>query len=117
MAWKVTYFTTPLGDNPIEEFLISLESSSRTKVLRTFQHIREFGLQSVVSHLRKLEGSPFWEIRVLGRDNIRTIYIVPMPQTVLVLHGFVKKSQKTPPGEITISEKRYDIWKKMNIDN
>ncbi|TSC85996.1 MAG: hypothetical protein G01um101416_760 [Microgenomates group bacterium Gr01-1014_16] len=117
MSWKVVYFVTPSGDNPIEDFLVSLESASRAKILRVFQHIREFGLQSVVSHLRKLEGSSFWEVRILGRDNIRTIYIVPLPQTVLVLHGFVKKSEKTPIKQLTISENRYKIWKELNLDN
>lgn len=67
-------------------------------------------MESVLPHTKKLSGTPFWEIRVLGRDNIRVIYIVQTEKTVIVLHGFIKKKQKTPTKEILIADKRYQEW-------
>lgn len=67
-------------------------------------------LQSVIPHVKKLSGTPFWEIRILGRDNIRTIYAVPEQKQVLILHGFVKKSPKTPTKEIKIALNRFQEY-------
>ena len=106
-AWKVIYYTTTSGDNPVSDFLDSINQQSQSKILRVLHNIREYGLQSVIPHIKKLTGTPFWEIRVLGKDNIRVIYVVPAQFTILVLHGFSKKSQKTPVKELEITSQRY----------
>ena len=46
----------------------------------------------------------------MGQDNIRVIYVVVAKDGVLALHGFVKKSQKTPNREISIAISRYNEW-------
>jgi phage-related protein len=48
-----------------------------------------------------------WEIRVSGRDGIgRGIYVVASGQRVVVLHVFIKKTQKTPDRALQIASKR-----------
>lgn len=56
-----------------------------------------FGPQRVgMPHVRPLEGK-LWEIRMAGRDGIaRAIYVTRTKQRLVVLHVFVKKTQKTP---------------------
>ena len=108
----VYYYISPKGENPVKEFLDSLEENQQAKVLRIFQHIQEHGLQAVLPHLKKLTGTPLWEMRILGKDNIRILYIVPQGDAVLVLHGFVKKRQKTPQKEIETALQRYELWKR-----
>lgn len=103
IKWQVIYFIDSQGNNPVSEFLDSLSDDQQSKVLRILHNIREYGLNSVIPHLKKLSGTPLWEIRILGRDNIRVIYVVPDRLKVLVLHGFIKKKQKTPPKEIEIA--------------
>lgn len=61
--------------------------------------------------MEKIEGTSLWEIRILGKDNIRTIYAIPGEKIVLILHGFIKKKQKTPLKHIEIALKRYKDWK------
>ncbi|MEK7164161.1 MAG: type II toxin-antitoxin system RelE/ParE family toxin [Patescibacteria group bacterium] len=112
-SWKVTYYTSKDGKNPVRDFLDECNKKQQSKLLRIISNINQYGLLSVVPHLKKLEGFPFWEIKILGRDNIRVIYTVMIGQEVLLLHGFFKKSQKTPLSEISISMKRYKEW----IDN
>lgn len=107
LKWQVIYYVSPEGNNPVSDFLDSLSESQQAKLLRIFHYIKEYGLQSVIPHVRKLSGTPFWEIRILGRDNIRAIYVVPEQKQVLILHGFVKKSPKTPPKEIDIALNRF----------
>ena len=95
----------------MSDFLDSLSPGQQTKLLRIFHNINENGLNSVIPHLKKLEGTPFWEIRVLGKDNLRVIYIVPTQFYVLLLHGFSKKKQKTPSKELQKAASRFKEWK------
>lgn len=108
--WKIAYYTSRSGDNPVSDFLDTLEKSSQSKVLRILHNIQEYGLDSVIPHTKKLSGTPFWEIRILGHDSIRVIYVVPTKFQVLVLHGFKKKTQKTPLKEIETVSRRYQEY-------
>jgi phage-related protein len=106
----IHYYISSRGENPVKEFLDSLQENQQAKILRIFQYIEEYGLQVVLPHIKKLAGSPLWEIRILGKDNIRILYIIAEKNAILVLHGFIKKKQKTPHKEIDIAINRYKIW-------
>ena len=70
-------------------------------------NIQEYGLSVAIPHIKKLTGTSLWEIRILGNDSIRLLYVVIDKDGILVLHGFIKKSQKTPYKEIDIATSRY----------
>ena len=59
-------------------------------------------------------GTNLWEIRILGKDNIRAIYALIYNNQILIVHGFIKKSQKTPVKDINLSLARYKDWEKRN---
>lgn len=105
--WKIIYYISSSEDNPFSDFLDTLEHSSQSKILRVLHNIQEYGLDSAIPHIKKLSGTPFWEIRILGKDSIRVIYVMPAKFQVFVLHGFKKKTQKTPLKELEIASKRY----------
>jgi|SRR3989344_2395891 len=107
---KILYYVTLSGDNPFSNFLDQLSNNQQTKILRIFSNIKVYGLSSILPHVKKLSGTPFWEIRILGKDNIRVVYICPLKETVLVLHGFIKKSQKTPAREMETVLQRHKEW-------
>ena len=107
---KVIYYTTETGENPVDEFINSLSEKQQRKLLRIIAHIVLYGLESVIPHLKRLTGTPLWEVRVLGRDNIRIFYVLMHEEKVLLLHGFVKKVQKTPTREIEIAITRFKEW-------
>lgn len=112
MEQKVTviYYTTAQGENPVSDFLDSLSQLQQAKILRVLTYMKEYGISSVLPHVKKLTGTLLWEIRILGKDNIRVLYVMPTRQEVLVLHGFIKKKQKTPLKEITIALHRLADW-------
>ena len=57
-------------------------------------------------HVKQLRGK-LWEMRMSGRDGIaRSIYVAATGRRVIVLHTFVKKTQKTPPSAIAIATTR-----------
>lgn len=106
---RVEYFISPRLENPVKDFLNSLTQKQKAKILRIIQNIEVYGLNSVIPHLKKLSGTPFWEIRILGKDNIRVIYIVPNKVSITLLHGFEKKTQKTSSKDLSIATKRYEM--------
>ena len=91
---EVYYYITPRGENVVREFILSLEKHQQIKVRRILMTIEKYGLDPIVSHIKKLTGTPLWEIRLLGKDNIRILYVLPDKDVILVLHGFTKKTQK-----------------------
>jgi phage-related protein len=107
---KIIYYTTIWGENPVRDFLDSLSSKQQSKLLRAISYMEVYGLISILPHVKKLTGTPFWEIRILGRDNLRIIYISVLDDHVLLLHGFIKKTQKASPRDIQTAILRYNDW-------
>lgn len=106
----IYYYTSPAGSNPIKQFLDSLTPQQQVKILRIFQYIKEYGLLSHLPQIKKITGTPLWEIRILGKHNLRILYVVPNKNLVLMLHGFIKKTNKTPHKELKTALNRYQEW-------
>jgi len=112
MVNRIIYYITPSGGNPVKDFLDSLQKSQKAKVFRIFQTFNLYGLTSIIPHTKKLTGTPLWEIRIKGKDSIRIIYIMQTKRSILVLHGFIKRTQKTPQKELRLAIQRYEDWRK-----
>lgn len=93
---------TPNVDNLVKEFL-DASPFAKLKVSRIFSHIKEFGLTSNIPHIKKLTGTLLWEIRILGQDNLKILYITRAEKEILHLNAFEKKTDKTPPKKIKIA--------------
>src|SRR5216684_4501831 len=79
----------------------------RLAFLRISELLESFGPQRVgLPHVRPL-GEKLWEMRLTGRDGIgRAIYTAAAGRRLVVLHAFVKKTQKTPHRAIDLALKR-----------
>jgi len=107
---NVIYYTTLKGEVPVKDFISSLSSSDKAKISRVILSIEHYGLIIAIRHIKKLTGTPLWEIRILGQNSIRVLYATFEKDVVILLHGFVKKSQKTPGKELSIAAKRLQEW-------
>lgn len=107
----VYYYISPNGNNPVKGFIASLEVRQQVKVRRILILAQTYGLESIRPYVKKLSGSPLWEIRILGKDNIRVLYVAISGNAIVALHGFYKKTQKTPPKEIETALTRLKFWK------
>lgn len=85
-------------DSDLEKFIKSLEKMTIAKVLRTIDLLELFGNRLGLPHSKKVARYLF-ELRVRGTQEVRILYAFDKGATVL-LHGFVKKSQKIPRKEI-----------------
>lgn len=104
--WRIVYWRSMEGNNPVYEFINNLEYNARTKVYYILELLKEYGVTVGAPHIKKVIGTPLWEIRVLGKDNIRIFYVTQTDKAFLLLHGFKKKIQKTSPKEIKIALER-----------
>jgi phage-related protein len=103
---EIIFYDTDFGDKPVEEFLAKLEPDARAKVVRTLELLRA---QQIVpaKFWKKLTGSTLWEVRVEYAGNIyRILATTAKGNRVILLHGFQKKSQKTPGQDMEIAQQR-----------
>lgn len=104
---KVSFYTPPGKVSPIKKFLDLCQPSLRTKILRQFKYVEEYGLNPAIPNIKKIGGTSLWELRILGKDNIRIICVSRQKREIKVLHIFRKKKQKTPAKEISLAIKRH----------
>lgn len=91
-------------DDSIDEFIKSLEELTIAKVLRTIELLEEYGPRLGMPHSKKVETNLF-ELRIRGQQEIRIFYTFHKSSAIL-LHGYTKKSQKTPKNELKTAQKR-----------
>lgn len=108
---RVIYYTTALKESPPKNFIESLPAFQARKVGRVLAYIKQYGLITAIHHVKKLTGTPLWEIRILGQDNIRVLYAIKDQDAIIILHGFIKKAQKTPLKELGTALNRLEDWK------
>ncbi len=91
----------------VDAELAVLPSDMRARLVRIAELIEAVGLPSVKEpHVRHIRG-PLWEIRLKGKAGIaRALYVTAREQRVVVLRAFIKKTEKTPPGEIELALQR-----------
>jgi phage-related protein len=66
----------------------------------------EFGPNLGMPHTRALKDKLF-ELRMKGKEGIgRVFFCAKISKNIIILHSFIKKSQKTPEKEIRIARKR-----------
>ena len=88
-------------DSQLEKFIQSLDKPTIAKVLRVIDFLELFGSQLGMPHTKKITNRLF-ELRVRGQQEIRIFYTF-RNKIVVLLHGFVKKSDKIPRKEINIA--------------
>ncbi len=100
----VTFYKTDSGREPVRDWIVSLTDDQRKTVgtdIRKAQPEWPIGLP----HVRPL-GAGLHEVRSNFPEGIaRTLFLVDGEEMIL-LHGFIKKTQKTPPDDLALARKR-----------
>lgn len=110
--WKIIYYVSPSGAIPVKEFLDQAKPSVKAKAFRILFNIREYGLMTAIPHVKKLTGTILWEIRIVGEDSIRILYVTRTQQRILLLHAFYKKKQETSKKELNTALTRLETYEK-----
>lgn len=105
MEWKIVAFESLRGEKPIEEFLQNLESKAQSKMIQLVDLLASHGPYLGMPYAKKITRN-IYELRARGREEVRVFYGFK-GQAIYLLHGFRKKTQKTPQKEIDIATKRF----------
>lgn len=74
--------------------------------MRQIMYVQEYGLSFAIPNIKKIRNTDIWELRILGKDNVRLFCVSQKDRTIKILHIFKKKSQKTPTKELALAMKR-----------
>ena len=102
---NVVFYKTPAGNEPVREWLISLEQEDKKTIgadIKTVEYGWPIGMP-----VSKPLGNNLYEVRshISSKRIARVIFII-MDNYMILLNGFIKKTQKTPINEINLALKR-----------
>ena len=104
---KITslFYENANGKKPVREWLLSLDKADRKIIGEDIKTV-EYGFPIGMPICRKL-GSKLYEVRSnISDKRIARVIFTVMSDYMVLLHGFIKKDQKTPKSEINLAEKR-----------
>lgn len=104
--YKVLYYKSHNGKSEVVDFIFKSTGKIKSKISNQVKHLKEFGLSRINPSIRKLTNTPLWEVRILGRDNIR-MFCCAVDSQIVIFHVFFKKQQKTSTQDIKLALKRY----------
>lgn len=108
--WTLEFYIDEREGSPVEEFLNFLDLKTKARFRWSMEQLRIRNVQAREPLVRHLEGD-LWELREESRTNIyRVIYFFFTGKRIVFLHGFQKKSQKTPNREFEIAKQRYHMF-------
>ena len=100
--WSIVFYLDHRGKSPPLDFINSLPVMEQAKIRNTLRLLREFGTHLSMPHAKHIEGK-LWELRPGG---VRLFYFTYIDQQFVILHGYIKKSNKAPINEIELALNR-----------
>ncbi|MBT4526577.1 MAG: type II toxin-antitoxin system RelE/ParE family toxin [Deltaproteobacteria bacterium] len=101
MKWQIKYF-----NNNLEDDILNLPEGLLARYLRLTDLMLQFGANLGLPHTKAIESGLF-ELRVKSKEGIaRVFFCTKIGKKIVMLHSFIKKSQKTPKKEINIAKSR-----------
>ena len=102
MTWKIEY---PYKD--VEQFVLKLPPGLSARYLHLTDLMITFGSNLGMPHTKAMSDGLF-ELRIKSKEGIgRVFYCTLIGKRIVMLHGFVKKAQKTPSKELRKAKLRF----------
>ena len=109
---KVVFYQTTQNNQPCRSFLLTLTKEDRQEVGADIFAVQK-GFPMGLPLCRKMD-TDLWEIRSTVTDGICRIFFTVEENMIILLHGFIKKSQRTPQTELTTAKNRLKDFKEQN---
>jgi phage-related protein len=101
VAWSATFF-----NDRVEAEILGFEPGFVARFIRYAERMELFGPDLGMPHTRAMGGGLF-ELRIKAAEGIaRVFYCTVVNRRIVILHQFVKKSDKTPPKELEVARRR-----------
>jgi len=112
--WNIIFYEKENGTVPVQEFLDSLPEKHHAKALRDIDVLEKYGTALTEPNVKHIKGK-LWELRIKSASDIsRIFYFVSIGKNIVLLHGFVKKSQKTPNRETETAKSYLEDYQRRN---
>ena len=103
---KGFWYTTDSGRSPVEEKINELPLPDQAKIYAYIEKLAEFGYRRGVPFVKPMDGK-IKELRIpLSPGQYRIFFFFHQGENFYLLHGFLKKTRKTPPKEIDVARNR-----------
>lgn len=111
--WSVVFYVDEKGKELVREFLDSLDLKTKTRFDWSIEQLRIRNITARDPLVKHIEGK-IWELREESTTNIyRLMYFFFTGKQIVFLHGFQKKSTKTPRKDIEIAKGRLKRFLKL----
>jgi len=101
MSWRVTFYS-----ERVEKEILEFPTGILADLLHILEMIEDLGPNLGKPHTAPMGGGLF-EIRAKGKEGIgRSFFAIAVNDEIVILHSFIKKSQKTPKKELDKARKR-----------
>jgi len=104
---NVIFYKKSSGTEPVKDWLKDLSKEDMKLIGQDLKTV-EFGWPMGMPLVRKLD-KLLWEVRInLTSSKIARVLFTVKDSTMVLLHGFIKKSQKTPDNDLKLGKTRRD---------
>jgi phage-related protein len=101
MGWKAKFYSAR-----VETELLALPAGLLARFLRYVERMETYGPDLGMPHTRAM-GKGLFELRLTAAEGIaRVLYCTGAGRQIVILHHFVKKTEKAPPRELEIARAR-----------
>lgn len=106
MEWTILFYVEDDRRRPAEEFIRGLDERTQARLRWAFEQLRMRNVMAREPLVKHIEGK-LYELRVESQSNIfRVMYFFATGRQIVLLHGFQKKTPKTPRREIALALRR-----------
>ena len=110
--FTIEYVELPNGRVPAREFVDALDDKAAARIDAFIERLRIYGNRMQGKFVKKLTDDIF-ELRVKQFDRIfRVLFFYQPGMLIVITSGFQKKTEQTPPGEVTRADQLRKLWVK-----
>lgn len=107
---NVVFYRTETGKEPVREWLKELPRDDKRQIGEDIK-TAQLGWPLGMPLIRKVDND-LWEVRTRLESGIARVFFTVDGEHMILLHGFIKKSQKTPQNELKTAVTRLGNYKR-----
>ncbi len=109
-ALNVVFYRSESGNEPVREWLKELSREDRRRIGEDIK-TAQIGWPLGMPLIRKIDRD-LWEVRTTAASGIARVFFTVDGDYMILLHGFIKKSQKVPQNELKTALARLGNYKR-----
>lgn len=114
--FELDFYMKENGKVPVRDFLYTLAPKLRAKAFRDIELLKKLGNELKEPYVKPIKGKEnkgLFELRIkFSNDIARIFYFTYYNNKFVLLHGFIKKTVKTPENEIKKARKYMEDYKR-----